>query len=210
MLFLLLIISGGEYAQYAVSGSLVMTMVSFGLALGEDVAYYRLDYRMIDLFVASPISQFSFMMGLALSELLFGLPAILILIYLVFYFGYGGITVLPIIILSSILIWGTMSGIGFFVSSFMSHTRNVRQLISLITIIVAVIPPIFYSIEILPPEMRYISYGLPTTHASLVIQYAMGYPTPSDWSLFLGLFIHGAYLFAFLGLASKRAVWRER
>jgi ABC-2 type transport system permease protein len=209
MLFLLLIINGGEYSQYAVAGSLVMTMVAFGLALGEDVSYYRLDYRMQDMFVASPVSQFSFMIGLALSELLFGLPAILILLYLTFYFGDGNIIMLPIIIFSSILIWGTMSGLGFFVASFMSHTRNVRQLISFITILVAVIPPIFYSISILPEDIRYIAYGLPTTHASLVIQYAMGFSTPPEWSIYIAFLIQGVYLFLFLGLASKRAVWRE-
>jgi ABC-2 type transport system permease protein len=41
LLFILLIISNGQYIQFAVTGSLVMTMVSFGLGLGEDIAYYR-------------------------------------------------------------------------------------------------------------------------------------------------------------------------
>lgn len=113
MLFLLLIINGGEYSQYAVAGSIVMIMVALGLALGEDIYYYELDYRMQDMFVASPVSQFSFMMGLTLSELLFGLPAILILLYLTFYFGDWNLIMLPIMIFSSILIWGTMSGLGF-------------------------------------------------------------------------------------------------
>lgn len=68
------------------------------------------------------------------------------------------ITALPIIICSAILIWGTMSALGFFVSSFLSHTRNIRQLISFITVLIAVLPPVFYSIYPLPPEIRYLGY----------------------------------------------------
>ncbi len=209
IMFLLLIISDGEYIQFAIAGSLVMTMVAFGLSLGEDVLYYKLDYRMQDLFVASPVSQFSFMIGLAISELMFGLPAIMILFYLTFYFG-ASITVLPIIIVSVILIWGAMSALGFFVSSFLSHTRNVRQVVSFITVLIAVIPPVFYSVDVLPEEVRYITYMLPTTHASLVIQHYMGFQTPDSWSIYYAFIVQGAYLFAFIVLANKRAVWREK
>jgi ABC-2 type transport system permease protein len=43
--FILLIIGNGQYIQFAVAGSLVMTMISFGLGLGEDIAYHRIDYK---------------------------------------------------------------------------------------------------------------------------------------------------------------------
>jgi hypothetical protein len=47
----------------------------------------------------------------------------------------------------------------FFVSSFLSHIRNVRQLISFITVLIAVLPPVFYLIYPLPPEIRYLAYA---------------------------------------------------
>ncbi|MGB8933932.1 MAG: hypothetical protein WCC17_02350 [Candidatus Nitrosopolaris sp.] len=87
LLFILLIISNGKYIQFAIAGSLVMTMVSFGLGLGEDIAYYKIDYKIQDIFVASPISQFAYMMGMALSELLFGLPVMIILFFIALHFG---------------------------------------------------------------------------------------------------------------------------
>jgi len=48
-LFLLLAISYGTYVQYAVTGSVVMTMVALGLALIEDISYYKLEYRIQDI-----------------------------------------------------------------------------------------------------------------------------------------------------------------
>src|ERR671910_278213 len=87
LLFVLFIISDGQYTQYAISGSLVMALVGYGLALGQDITYYKTEYKIQDMFVASPISALTYMTGLALSEILFGLPALLILLFLVFYLG---------------------------------------------------------------------------------------------------------------------------
>ena len=208
LLFILLIISNGQYIQFAVAGSLVMTMVSFGLGLGEDIAYYRIDYKIQDIFVASPVSQFAYMTGMTLSELLFGLPVMCILFFLALHFG-AHITDLPTIICTSLLIWGTMSSLGFFLSTHMSHTRNVRQIISFVTVLMTVMPPVFYSADKLPVELKYLTYAIPTTQSSLIIQHVMGFHTPKDWSIYLAFSIQIIYLIAFTVLANTRAQWRE-
>jgi ABC-2 type transport system permease protein len=208
LLFILLIISNGQYIQFAVAGSLVMTMVSFGLGLGEDIAYYRIDYKIQDIFVASPISQFAYMTGMTLSELLFGLPVMCILFFLALHFG-AHITDLPTIICTSLLIWGTMSSLGFFLSTHMSHTRNVRQIISFVTVLMTVMPPVFYSVDKLPVELKYLTYAIPTTQSSLIIQHVMGFHTPKDWSIYLAFSVQIIYLIAFTVLANTRAQWRE-
>jgi ABC-2 type transport system permease protein len=203
VLLFLFTISNYAYVQFTIAGSLVIIMVTFGFALGENMSYYKLDYRIQDLFIVYQIAQFGFIIGLALSELLFGLPVILTLFYLAVHFG-AHITALPIIICSTILIWGTMSAFGFFVSSFVSRTRNTKQWISLITILMAVIPPVFYSPDSLPIELRYLAYVLPTTHASLVIQYSMGFHTPQEWSIYYALLVQGTYLAIFIILVNKK------
>jgi ABC-2 type transport system permease protein len=208
LLFIVLIVSNGQYIQLAIAGSLVMTMVSFGLGLGEDIAYYRIDYKIQDIFVASPISQFAYMIGMTLSELLFGLPVLCILFLLALHFG-AHFTDLPTIICTALFMWGTMSSLGFFLSTHMSHTRNVRQIISFITVLMAVVPPVYYSVDRLPVELKYLTYAMPTTQSSLIIQHAMGFHTPKDWSIYLAFSIQIIYLIAFTVLANTRAQWRE-
>ena len=44
LLFVLFIISNGGYIQFALSGSLVMALVGYGLALGQDITYYKTEY----------------------------------------------------------------------------------------------------------------------------------------------------------------------
>jgi ABC-2 type transport system permease protein len=207
LLFVLFVVSGGQYIHFAVAGSLVMALVGYGLALGQDISFYKTEYKVQDVFVASPVSPLTYMVGLALSELLFGLPALIVLATLVVYFG--SVFSIPLLVATILLIWGAMSAMGFFLSSHMLHMRNATQVISFVNVILAVLPPVFYSMDMMPDVLRPLAYAVPTTHASLMLQDIMGIPTPADWSLEFGFAIQIAYLLAFVTLAKTKALWRE-
>src|SRR5919201_1802373 len=113
LLFVLFVVSGGGYVVPAVVGSLVMALVGYGLSLGQDISFYKTEYKVQDVFVASPVSPLTYMMGLALSELLFGLPALIVLASIVLYFG-GSVLSIPLLVATILLIWGAMSAMGFF------------------------------------------------------------------------------------------------
>jgi ABC-2 type transport system permease protein len=207
LLFVLFVVSGGQYIHFAVAGSLVMALVGYGLALGQDISFYKTEYKVQDVFVASPVSPLTYMVGLALSELLFGLPALIVLATLVVYFG--SVFSIPLLMATIVLIWGAMSAMGFFLSSHMLHMRNATQVISFVNVILAVLPPVFYSMDVMPEVLRPLAYAVPTTHASLMLQYIMGLPTAADWSLEFGFAVQIAYLLAFITLAKTKALWRE-
>src|SRR5919197_192372 len=168
LLFVLFVISNGHYVQFAVAGSLVMALVGYGLALGQDISFYKTEYKIQDVFVASQVSTLTYMTGLSFSELLFGLPALIVLIVLVMYFGTS-IPNFPLLFANVFLIWGAMSAMGFFLSSHMLHMRNATQIISFVNVILAVLPPVFYSIDILPEVLRPLAYAVPANHASIII-----------------------------------------
>src|SRR5438094_4724315 len=207
LLFVLFVISNGHYIQFAIAGSLVMALVGYGLALGQDISFYKTEYKIQDVFVASPVSPLTYMMGLALSELLFGLPALIALASLVMLFG-GSVSSIPLLVATILLIWGSMSAMGFFLSSHMLHMRNATQVISFVNVILAVLPPVFYSICRLPLDLQYLAYVVSTTHASLMLQYTMGLPTPIQWSISLGLLVLVLYVLGFVMLAKTKAIWR--
>jgi ABC-2 type transport system permease protein len=185
-----------------------MALVGYGLSLGQDISFYKNEYKIQDLFVASPVSPITYMVGLAISQILFGLPALLVLLSLATLFLSSSIFI-PLLIITTLLVWGSMSSMGFFLSTHMLHMRNVSQIISFVNVILSILPPVFYSIERLPIELQYASYFVPTTHASLMIQSTMGLPTPKEWSIELGLLVQVAYLVGFVILAKVKAVWRE-
>jgi ABC-2 type transport system permease protein len=209
LLFVLFVVSRGLYFDFAVAGSMVMALVGYGLALGQDISFYKTEYKIQDVFVASPVSPLTYMMGLALSELLFGLPALIVLASLVMYAG-APISSLPLLVATILLVWGSMSAMGFFLSSHMLHMRNATQVISFVNVVLAVLPPVFYSISIMPEVLKPLAYALPTTHASLMLQYIMGVEdVPAEWSLGFGFAVQLAYLVGLVALAKMKALWRE-
>ena len=208
LLFILFVISDGQYTQFALVGSMVMALVGYGLALGQDISYYKIEYKIQDVFVASPVSSTTYMIGLALSEILFGFPALAVLISLLILFGIE-LMFLPLMIFTIITIWITTSAMGFFLSSHMLHMKNATQIISFINVAMTVLPPVFYSAEILPEVLQYIAYLIPTTHASIILQYAIGLPTPDNWSLELGFSVQVLFAIGFIVLAKKKSIWRE-
>jgi ABC-2 type transport system permease protein len=209
LLFVLFVVSNGQYVQLAVAGSLVMALVGYGLALGQDISFYKTEYKVQDVFVASPVSPLTYMMGLALSELLFGLPALVALATLVVFLG-GSVFSIPLLVATILLIWSSMSAMGFFLSSHMLHMRNATQVISFVNVVLAVLPPVFYSVTSVPDgPLVYLSYAIPTTHASLMLQHMMDQKTPEEWSIGFGFAIQIAYLVAFVALAKTKAIWRE-
>lgn len=208
LLFVLYVISGGEWTDFAIAGSLVMALVGYGLALGQDISFYKTEYKVQDVFVASPVSPITYMMGLALSELLFGLPALIVLASLVVFNG-GSILGIPMLVATILLIWGSMSAMGFFLSSHMLHMRNATQVISFVNVILTILPPVFYPITFMPDVLQPLAYAMPTTHASMMLQYIMGEPTPAGWSLEFGFAVQIAYVIGFVALAKTKAIWRE-
>jgi ABC-2 type transport system permease protein len=208
LLFVVFVVSGGQNLPYAVAGGIVVAAVGYGLSLGSDLSWYRIDFRLQDFFVSSPASLFTYMSGMAVSLLMFGLPALGILTGILVFVS-GSLLSIPYIIATVILTWGSMSALSFVISSHMPHTKNVEQMAAFMQIVLGVLPPVFYSIEILPLPLQYVAYALPTTHASLVLQHAAGIATPAGWTPVIGLAIMAGYLAVFGILAKTKAVWRE-
>jgi len=211
-LFIVFVIGGGKYTYLAFAGSLVSAAAGYGLATGNNIINWKVEYKMQDIFVSSPVSSFTYMAGIALAELLFGLPAFAVLVTLVVIFSSDFLFSTVMAIVTLILVWASTSSIGYFISTRSTHPRFVESFIAFLRIAVVVLPPVFYPLTIIPTELRYLAYAIPTTHASLILQYAMGVPQALEegWSPELGLAIILAYIVGFALLAKTKAVWREK
>lgn len=208
LLFVVYVVGGGQNLPIAVAGGIVVAAVGYGMSLGTDLIWYRIDFRLQDFFISSQATLFTYMAGMAVSLLLFGLPALGILASILI-FASGSLLSLPYVIATVILVWGSTSVLSFVVSSRMQHTKNVEQLATVLQVALGVLPPVFYSIEILPASLQTVAYLIPTTHASLLLQHAAGLTSPTGWTPFLGFAVMSAYLVVLGILTRYLAVWRE-
>ena len=206
LLFILFVASNGTALPYGLAGALTMVTTELGLFVGTDLASYKLQNRFQDIVVASPVSPLSYMFGVALSELIFGAPALIILFGLIAGQGASAFALAECLGVVALL-WITTTSLGFFFSAYAPNTQNAFIINGFITTILSVLPPVYYSLNVLPRYLVPIAEILPTTEASALFQgsIGLGYSVPPA----LGFLVLLAATIVMLLLVSFRMRWRE-
>jgi ABC-2 type transport system permease protein len=209
ILFILFVAGEHTAFAYGLAGAMTMTATQQGLFLGADLTGLKIDHKFQSMVVASPVSPFTYMFSVALSELAFAVPAVFVIAAIVAYTTVGfGIVALLEMILVIILTWVMASSIGFFLSTYVLNTRSAFITVSFISIVLSVLPPVFYPVIILPSVLRPIAELVPTTHAAILIRSVMGMP-PGGTEILVSWVALPAFTLGFLALALLKARWRE-
>jgi len=173
LLFILFVASNGTALPYGLAGALTMITTELGLFVGTDLASYKLQNRFQDIVVASPVTPLTYMFGVALSELIFGAPALIILFALIASQGASAVALagcLGVVI----LLWVTTTSLGFFFSAYAPNSQNAFIINGFITTMLSVLPPVYYSLNVLPKFLVPIAEAVPTTEASSLFQGTIG------------------------------------
>ncbi len=206
LLFILFVATGGTALPFGIAGALTMVTTELGLFVGTDLASYKIQNKFQDIVVASPVSPLTYMFGVALSELLFGAPPLIVLFALMAGRGASVVTILAALGVVGLL-WVTTTSIGFFFSAYSPSTQNAFIINGFIATLLSVLPPVYYSVSLLPAVAVPFAEVLPTTAAASLFQGALGlgYSIPPLFS-FAVLLMAAALL---LALVSFRMKWRE-
>ncbi len=209
ILFILFVTGRGETILYGIAGAVTMTVSQQGLFLGADLTNLRIEHKFQSVVVASPVSPLTYMFSVAMSELAFAVPALVILFAIIPYFTAGVTSATVFQITTAVLLtWITTSSIGFFLSTYVLNTRTAFLTVAFISIILSVLPPVFYPIQIIPNRLRWLAEIVPTTHSSVLIQNAIGISTPPTQTTLSWLALP-AFALVFLLLALFKAKWTE-
>ncbi|MGI0090310.1 MAG: ABC transporter permease [Nitrososphaerales archaeon] len=208
VLFFLFVIGGGKYLPYGVIGATISILVQAGLFLGADATFNRVQYKFQDFCVASPLSAVQYMIGLSMGEVTFSAPSLAILVGLLGYLHLISWS-FPLALLVMMLAWILASSLGFFLSTFILQSRSAFSITSLVATLLTVIPPVFYPIEVIPQNLRFLAYLVPTTHLSILMQSIFGIQNFSLGQIGLSWAVLMGYTLFFLGLAGYKARWRQ-
>ncbi len=207
ILFILYIGGQGTLLASGLAGALTMSIAQQGLILGADLTGFKIDHKFQAMVVASPVSSFTYLFSIALSELAFASPPIIVLLLIISNSGVGSLAIAEMVAVI-FLTWITTSSIGFFLSTYVLNTRTAFLTVTFISTLISILPPVFYPISILPSYIRPLAELAPTTHASILIQSLSGVsysPNQIDIS-WIALPVFAA---VFLSLALFKARWRE-
>src|SRR5271157_5305304 len=78
-LALIVFVSRGSLIGQAVEGGFIMSMFSSGMGLQADLSHLKNDFKLQEMVVSSPTTPTLYVAGMALSELVYSLPALAVL-----------------------------------------------------------------------------------------------------------------------------------
>ncbi len=210
LIFFISLYASEKAVSEALIGAAISLMTLSGLALQSDVVWLRVELKFQDMAVASPISPVTYMLGLAISELVYSSPAILLIIILMILRNMITLGSIFMISLSLILCWLFATSLGFYLSTKITDLRHIWALSSLLSVLISMLPPVYYSIELLPSWAQTVSYLIPTTHAALLAKDAVNLATLTTFDKVISLIILLAWTITLTIIAAKRSTWREK
>lgn len=211
--FLVLIefVSRGSLLGEAIEGGFIMSMFSAGMSLQGDLSHLKNDFKLQDMVVSSPTSWKVYLAGMATSELVYSLPALIVLGvlagYVLHFSALGIITFLAVLL----MMFFASIAVGYTFATFSSDIVQSFAFSRLLSTLFSTIPPVYYPITYIPFPFRYLAYLSPTTYAAQLAQDASGFISPHlsleavaiDWVVLIAVTV------ALFFIASTKARWRE-
>jgi len=202
-------VSKGSLLGTAIEGGLIMNFFSSGIAMSSDLSHLKNDFKLQDMVVSSPTSARLYMGGMALAEIVYSIPSLVILIVLAAIYVHPNSAQIGIIFVVLMLMFAMSAALGFMLSTISSDVVQSYAFTRLLSLLFTTLPPVYYPISYIPQTFRYFAYLSPTTYAAELIHSATGYLSVSlnlmifDWAIMIGVSI----LIVFI--AVKKTRWKD-
>ncbi len=214
-LFFVFIASKGALLPFGISGGMILTLLTIGTSIQGDLVHYKQDLKLQDVIVASPVEAPVYVAGIAVSEFVYAVPGLAVFIGLsAFALNYtipGALTLFGTLV----LVWAFASALGYTLATFFQDIREAFVFAPLISLVMTVLPPVYYPISSIAAPIRWLAYLAPTTYAADLVHRALcGVGSAcfvpyspllelADWAVLIGLTV------VLFFLAATKARWRE-
>jgi len=209
LLLVITFVSNGALFGTAIEGGLIMVFFSSGIALQSDLSHLKNDFKLQDMIVSSPTSSRLYMAGMALAEIVYSLPGLIILTVLAGIYLHPSLIQALILFVVLMLMFAISVAIGFMLSTFSSDVVQSYAFSRLLSLLFATLPPVYYPITYVPAPFNYLAYLSPTTYAAEIMHSATGYLDLSfnwlivDWIVLVVV----CAIILFIGLKKNR--WKD-
>src|SRR5271169_900747 len=191
ILIVITFVSHGSLFGTAIEGGLIMIFFSSGIALQSDLSHLKNDFKLQDMVVSSPTNSRLYMGGMALAEIVYSIPGLVILIALAGIYLHPSFLQIVILSVVLLLMFAISVALGFMLSTFSSDVVQSYAFSRLLSLLFATLPPVYYPITYVPSPYNYLAYLSPTTYAAEIMHSATGYLKIStnmvilDWVILL-------------------------
>lgn len=209
LLLVINFISKGALLGVAIIGGIIMIMITSGIGLQADLSHLKNDFKLQDMIIASETGPVVYLLGMALSELVYSSPALAVLIVLAAIFVHASILGwLTIVVIAAMAFLMSVSA-GFLLSNISSDIVQSYGFGSLLSTIFTTITPVYYPITYLPYPYRYFAYLSPTTYIAEIAQSATNLLVFPALTIYIDWVVVVAITAIIFYIAAKRNRWRD-
>jgi ABC-2 type transport system permease protein len=206
IIFMIVQLGTGKGAESLVGILVAIAWSSGSFALARKLAQYRV-WRLMDMFIASPVKPLEFALASALAHLtILILPATVITIIMILLQGIS-LTALASIVLSIIISWFVGTSFGLYMYGRLADPLRISSVANLLNLLIILIPPVLYPISFLPSNIQLASIIIPTVSLKLLALHLIGVETGIPF--YLPLVIVIIYLIIFMILAIRERITIE-
>jgi ABC-2 type transport system permease protein len=209
VLILIILVSHGGLLSISIEGALITSMISGGINLQIDLSHIKNDFKLQDMLISSPTSAFTYTLGMAMAALTNALPAITVLTLLAFLFIQTSLAGALVMLAVFSLIFAFSVALGFMLATFSTDIQQNRAFVSILTVILATIAPIYYPITYIPIQIRFMAYLSPATYAAEIAQNAIGALPLSTANLAINWAVLISVSVVLFVLAAKKSHWSD-
>jgi len=208
-LVLIFLISDGALLGEAILGGLIMSMFQSGISLQSDLSHLKNDFKLQEIVVSSPTSSTIYVAGMALSEIIYSSPAIIILSILFALVINVPLIQVAAIIAVLLMVFLSSVALSFALSTISTDIVQSYSFSRLITILFTSLAPVYYPVTLIPEPLQPLAYLSPTTYAAQLAQHMAGLTQVSpgmfafDWAVLL------IFTAIFLWVGFRKARWRD-
>jgi ABC-2 type transport system permease protein len=208
-LIVITFVSRGQLIGEAIEGGFIMSMFQSGMSLQADLSHLKNDFKLQDMIVSSPTAPGAYVAGMALSEIIYSVPALAVLVVLAgVYLHPNPLEALELLAVLLLMFLASVA-IGFTLSTFSSDIVQSFAFSRLISTLFSTLPPVYYPITYIPLPYRYFAYLSPTTYAAEIAQNISGMTSVSSGGIAIAWVVLVLTSTALFFVAVKKARWRE-
>jgi ABC-2 type transport system permease protein len=186
----------------ALVGAILFSGFTLGNRTLNEAAYIRIDSKLHELFLASPLAPESYFLGISLGVLGAYVPPILVLGGLAWFLLHPSLLAALTLIGAAGLVWVFSSSLGYILSTLFRDQRAIWSYSSLLYNVFGVLPPVFYPLALFPTALRPIALILPPSAGAALVENALtpGILSPPEVLLATGSLVGAAALLFLLGV----------
>ena len=193
----------------ALLGAIIFSIFALGQRVQNEAAFIRIDHKLNELYLASPLKPEAYFLGMSLGILAaYTLPIALLLVVTYTLVGISATTAV-VLVLAGGAVWLVTVSIGYVVSTLFRDMRTIWPYASLFYNVFGVLPPVFYPIGFLSGGLRTAALVVPSSAAASLAQWSVNPAvlTPSELGLAaVALAAEAIALFLFAVYWARRTV----